>query len=135
MIPSFLVWILVAIAAVIAGKEAGKLLFTGKKQLTGMRKAAQSLAISLREAGLKKIPEALEEFAVGDVADLLEGIKDLSLVLKSGNAAIVQELDGTFERVLGVKLNSPEGRALIKAKLVEAEKIASAAITIAAVVA
>jgi hypothetical protein len=121
---NIVLWALVAIAAVAVGKQAGKLLFTGKKNLTGMRKAAQDLAIALRKAGLEIIPVHLEAFAVGDVDDLLEGVKELSIMLKSGNGVILTELDSTFERVLGVKLSSPEGRALIAAKLAEASVVA-----------
>ena len=117
-------WIGLAVVAVLVGKEVGKRLFAGKKNLTSLKRSSQTLAIALREHGLKRLPEVLEEFTVGDVDDLLTSIKDFATVVKAGNEAIVRELDGTFERMLGVKLRSPEGRAWLKAQLAEAEKVA-----------
>jgi hypothetical protein len=121
---NIILWVLLAVACVVVGKRAGGWLFGAKKQVAGLKRSMQSLAISFREAGLKRLPEALEEFVVGDADDLFANLKDLATILKSGNEAILKELDGTFERVLGVKLSSPEGRALIEAKLVEAKQTA-----------
>jgi putative component of toxin-antitoxin plasmid stabilization module len=121
---NLMLWIVVALAAIVVGKEVGKLAFGAKKNLTGMRRAAQSLSIALREAGLTRIPAALENFCVGDLDDLLEGIKELSVTLKSGDGVIMKELEQTFDRMLGCKLKSPEGRALVEAKLAEAKKVA-----------
>jgi hypothetical protein len=117
-----IVWICVAVACVVAGKYVGTWLFGAKKQISGVKCAMQSLSISLREVGLRRIPEALEGFVVGDVDDLFVSLKDLAVLVKSGNETILKELEGTFDRVLGVKLSSPEGRALIEAKLNEAKK-------------
>jgi hypothetical protein len=114
-----------AVAALVVGKAGGQWLFGAKKDLTKSRRAAQTLAIALREAGLRKIPVALEQYAVGDLPDLLEGIQDLATLVKSGSGPIMQELEKTFENALNVKLQSPEGRALIAAKLAEAVKIAA----------
>ena len=55
---------------------------------------------------------------------MIEKIRDLSKLVQAGNEAIVKELEATYERVLAVKLSTPEGRAVLKAKLAEAEKIA-----------
>jgi hypothetical protein len=77
-----------------------------------------------RAHGLCKLPAVLEEFVVGDVPDLLHSIDEFAIMLKSGNETIIKELEGTFDRMLGVKLDSPEGRALLRARLQEAEKIA-----------
>ena len=120
-------WVLVAIAALLIGREAGKWLFGAHKNLANLKRSAQSLSIALRDAGLKRLPSILEEFVVGDVPDLLAAINDMAVVAKAGNEAILKELEGTFDRVLDVKLNSPEGRALIKAQLQAAEAVAVAA--------
>jgi hypothetical protein len=129
------IWIVVGIAALVVGKEVGKWLFGAKQNLTNARRAVQSLAISLRQAGLVRVPEVFEEFVVGDVPDLLLGLEDLAKLLKAGNETILKELDQTFERVLGVKLSTPEGRAVIKAKLDEAAKVAVVVAKVAAPVA
>lgn len=127
-----LVWVLLAVAALIVGQAVGKWAFGAKQNLTKVRRAAQSLAISLREAGFKKIPEMLEQFTVGDLPDLLDGLQDLAKIMQSGNATILQELDGTFDRCLGAKLSSPEGRALIEAKLADARQVAGECLKAAA---
>ena len=107
------IWVLVAIAAVIIGRQAGQWLFTGKKQISGLKRAAQSLAIALRAQGLTRTPAALEEFVIGDVDDLLVSIKDFATIVGAGNEAIIKELEATYDRVLGEKLKTPEGRALL----------------------
>jgi hypothetical protein len=125
------VWILVAVGCLVVGRELGSLLFKGKKKVSGLRKATQSLAIALREHGLKRLPEALEAVTIGELDDLVTCIQDAATVVRSGNAAIVEELEGTFSRMLGVKLNSPEGRAMLKARLAEAERVAVAVAKVA----
>ena len=106
-----------------------------KKDVSGLKRFAQTLAIILREHGLKRLPAVLEEFVGGDVDDLFESIKEFAVMLKGGNEAIVKELDGTFERMLYIKLSTPKGRAVLAARLVEAEKIAEAAKTAAPIAA
>jgi hypothetical protein len=117
----------VAIAVLLVGREAGKWLFGANTNISNLKRSAQSLAIVLREFGLKLLPTILEAFVVGNVADLLAAINEMATVAKSGNEAILKELDGTFDRVLEVKLRSPEGRALLKAQLQAAEAAAIAA--------
>jgi len=124
MLLQVLIWIAVAIACIVVGKYLGTWLFGAKKEVSGIKRAAQSLSISLREAGLKRIPAMLDEFVVGDADDLFNGLKDLALVLKAGNESIVKELDATFDRCLNAKLSTPEGRALVEAKLNDAKKVA-----------
>ena len=135
LVMQILTWVLMAAGCLVVGREIGKLIFKGKKSVSGLRKATQALSIALREHGLKKLPEALEAFTIGDVDDLLVYIQDAATVVRSGNAAIIAELEGTFDRMLGIKLNSPEGRAALKARLVEAEKFAVKAAKVAAVAA
>jgi hypothetical protein len=123
-----LMWVLMAAGCLVVGREIGKLVFKSKKDVSGLRKATQALSIALREHGLKRLPEALEAFTVGDLDDLLAFIRDAATVVKSGNAAIIAELEGTFDRMLGVKLQTPEGRAALKARVAEVEaEIAAAA--------
>jgi hypothetical protein len=129
---TILVWVGVAMACLYIGREVGAFLFKGKKKFVGLRKATQDLSIALRAHGLVKLPQALEAFTVGDLDDLLKCIENAATVVRAGNTAIVEELEATFDRVLGTKLNSPEGRAALKARLVEAEKIAVKAGKVAA---
>lgn len=118
------IYFVVAVAALVVGRELGKWIFKGKKDVSQLKRSMQTLAIALREHGLRRLPTALEEAVVGDLDDVFASIKDFATVVKSGNETILKELDGTFERCLGVKLSTPEGRAVVEAKLKEAAKAA-----------
>ena len=119
---NMVLWIALGVACLLIGREVGGWLFSGKKTGSNVKRSAQRLAIALRETGLKRLPEMLEEFVVGDVSNLISSIQELSAVVKGGNEAILKELDGTFSHVLDAKLRTPEGRAVIKAKIDEVEQ-------------
>jgi|WetSurMetagenome_2_1015567.scaffolds.fasta_scaffold66345_2 hypothetical protein len=121
---TILMWAAIAVGCLVIGREVGKLLFKGQKGVTGLRKATQDLAIAMRAHGLTKVPEVLEAVTVGDVDDLLNAIQNAATIVRSGNAAIIAELEGTFDKMLNMKLSTPEGRAAMKARLEAAEKIA-----------
>lgn len=90
------------------------------------------LAAKLRDNGLKLLPSLLEDFAVGDVQDMVEKIHDVAKLVESGSDAIEKELEQTYENVLARKLATPEGMALIKAKIAEIEGAPAAGPTPAA---
>ena len=121
-------WALLGLAALLVGKELSKWLFGAKKTFLGSKRAAQSLAIAFRSAGLTWLPVILEEYVVGDATSLFKSIDEAAAVVRNGNDAIMRELEGTFERVLDMKLSTPEGRALVKAKLDLAVAIATPAV-------
>jgi hypothetical protein len=122
---NLLVVILAVVACLLVGREIGKWLFGKNEVLTSKKRDAQVLAIKLRAAGLKLLPALLEDFAVGDVHDLLEKIHDLAKLVESGNDAIEKELESTYENVLDKKLVTPEGMALVKAKIAVIEGMAA----------
>ena len=128
---SVLMWVLVVLGCVLVGTEAGKLLFVGNDKLASKKRAIQSLSVALREIGMRIIPDALDEFVIADANGLLEKLHDLSTVLKAGNETMIKEVQATFDSMLNKKLSTPEGRALIEAKLAEAKKIADVVIPIA----
>lgn len=127
MNPVVVIWILAVVVAVLVGREVGKWLFGKNEKLTAKKRAAQVLAGELRAAGLKLLPALLEDFAVGDVQDMVEKIHDVAKLVEAGSDAIKKELEGTFQNVLARKLATPEGMALIKAKIVETEQAAQPA--------
>jgi hypothetical protein len=118
------VWILAIIVAVLLGREVGKWLFTTSTKLTEKKRAAQKLAGKLRENGLKLMPALLEDFAVGDLKDMLQKIHDIGKLIDQGSDAIERELEATYTNVLAKKMATPEGMALIKAKIAEIESAA-----------
>jgi hypothetical protein len=64
---------------------------------------------------------------VGDVSDLLTKIHDLAKLVEAGNDAIEKDLEATYENVLDKKLATPEGMALIKAKIAVIEQASAPA--------
>ena len=121
MNPTVVIWILAGLLCVVVGRDVGKWLFGKDEKLTAKKRSAQVLAGKLRDAGLKLLPAFLEDFAVGDVNDLLEKIEDTAKLVESGSDAIEKELEATYESVLAKKLATPAGLALVKAKLAEIE--------------
>ena len=121
MNPTVVIWILAAVCAVLVGREVGKRLFDVNAKLMTKKRAAQVLAAKLRDNGLKLLPALLEDFAVGDVQDMVEKIHDVAKLVEAGSDAIEKELEQTYENVLAKKLATPEGMALIKAKIAEIE--------------
>jgi len=127
MNPTVVIWILAIVVAVLVGREVGKWLFGENAKLMQKKRAAQVLAAKLRDNGLKLLPSLLEDFAVGDVQDMVEKIHDVAKLVESGSDAIEKELEQTYENVLDRKLATPEGLALIKAKIAEIEGAPAAA--------
>ena len=127
MNPTVVIWILAAVVAVLVGREVGKWLYGENTKLMAKKRAAQVLAAKLRDNGLKLLPSLLEDFAVGDVQDMVEKIHDVAKLVESGSDAIEKELEQTYENVLAKKLATPEGMALIKAKIADIEGAPAAA--------
>jgi len=121
MNPIVVIWILAVVVAVLVGREVGKWLFGENAKLMQKKRAAQVLAAKLRDNGLKLLPALLEDFAVGDVQDMVEKIHDVAKLVESGSDAIEKELEATYQNVLAKKLATPEGLALVKAKIAEIE--------------
>ena len=110
MNPTVVIWILAAVVAVLVGREVGKWLFGENAKLMAKKRAAQVLAAKLRDNGLKLLPSLLEDFAVGDVQDMIEKIHDVAKLVESGSDAIEKELEQTYENVLD-RRSSPRPRA------------------------
>jgi len=117
MNPVTVIWILAIVVAVLVGREVGKWLFGQNAKLQQKKRSAQILAGKLRTAGLKWIPDLLEAFALGDAQQMVEKIHDLHKLVDAGSDAIEKELSQTYENVLAKKLATPEGLALMKAKI------------------
>ena len=127
MSPTLVIWILAVAVCVLVGRDLGKWLFGANEKLMTKKRAAQKLATVLRDNGLKLLPSLLDDFAVGDVHDMVEKIHDVAKLIDAGSDAIVKELEATYENVLAKKLATPEGLAYIKAKIAELEAPAAPA--------
>ena len=126
MTPTFVIWILALAVAVLVGRDVAKWALSANKKLDSKKRAAQFLATKLRDAGLKQIPAMLEDFVIGDWQDMVDHIHEFSRLVAAGNDAIEKELGGTWNSMLDAHLSSPEGLALIKAKIAVVEASAPA---------
>jgi hypothetical protein len=68
-------------------REVCKRLFDVNAKLMVKKRAARVLAAKLRANGLKLLPALLEDFAVGDVQDMVEKIHDVAKLVESGSQA------------------------------------------------
>lgn len=108
-----------AALAVLIGRDVVKWLLKEDAELVARRKKAVELANKLHTFGLSVLPNMLTEYGTGDYIGLVEEI-DRQVVLflgPNGDAAVLQELEQTFENVLSAKLADPAGLALIQAKI------------------
>ena len=101
---------------------AAKWLFKKDTEIENRRRGAAKLAGTLRALGLKKIPEFLVDYSVGDYSGMAHRIGEVARTFLEGEEAVVAEFHEVFANLLTAKLKTEEGRLLIKAKLAEAEK-------------
>ena len=115
--------VLVSVIACAVAVVVGKWLFKKDTEVENRRRAAAQLAGVLRSLGLKKTPEFLEDYAVGDYSGMAEKIKELVKLFINGEDAVVAEFTQVFDSVLAAKLSTETGRAYIAAKLEDATKV------------
>jgi len=96
-----------------------KWLFQKDTEVENRRRAAGLLATKLSNYGLKRVPALLICYSVGDYSGLFEGVREIFKLFLEDEDALMKELDGVFESVLAVKLNTEQGRAYLAAKLAE----------------
>jgi len=114
--------VLVSVIACAVAVAVGKWLFQKDTEVENRRRSAAQLAGVLRSLGLRKTPEFLEDYAVGDYSGMAEKIKELVKLFINGEQAVVDEFSQVFDSVLAAKLKTETGRAFIAAKLEDATK-------------
>jgi sulfite reductase alpha subunit-like flavoprotein len=100
----------------------GKWLFTKDTEIENRRRAAAKLAAKLQAVGLRKTPEFLIDYSVGDYSGMARKIQTLAELFLGGEEPVLAEVETVFRNVLEAKLKSEEGRAYIAAKLAEVTK-------------
>lgn len=86
------------------------------------RRAAAQLANALSKMGLRRIPEILIAYSVGDYSGMVQQIAECVRLFLSGEEAVLEEFNEVFERVLAAKLKTESGRVFLAAKLADAVK-------------
>ena len=114
-------FVLGAALAALAAYNVGGYLFRKDTEVEDRRRAAAKLAGVLRSQGLVRLPAILEDYSVGDYSGLGNRIKNIVELLGDGEEVVQKEFDGVFNRVLEAKVKTPEGLALLKAKVGDAE--------------
>lgn len=106
----------------LLGYFIGKWLFTKDTEIENRRRAAAKLAAKLQAVGLRKTPEFLIDYSVGDYSGMARKIQTLAELFLGGEEPVLAEVETVFRNVLEAKLKSEEGRAYIAAKLAEVTK-------------
>ena len=104
-----------------------KWLCTKDTEIENRRRAAARLAAKLQAIGLKKTPEFLIDYSVGDYSGMANKIQMLAELFLAGDEPVLAEVETVFRSVLDSKLKTEEGRAFIAAKLAEVTKAIEAA--------
>lgn len=89
------------------------------------RRAFGKLAVSLRKYGLERLPSMLEDYQIGDYSGFFNKVRKFADMLDDGDDVVLKDFNRVFDSVLAQKLATPDGLALVKAKVAEAEKPAT----------
>ena len=108
---------LVCVIALAVGFFVVQFLFKQDTAREERRRGAAQMAMKLSELGLRKVPEFLIDYSVGDYSAMAAKVKNVGSTFLAGEAAVIEEFAKIFDNVLAVKLKSETGRAFIAAKL------------------
>lgn len=106
------------VAMLVAGASLGYVAFRGDEGLKHRRAQALKAAAKLREKGMNLIPNALTDFAVGDLVGLEHRIRDLEDLL-SDPKRLEAEFDKVVLYVNATRLRDPQQRLPYLKSLVE----------------
>jgi len=103
-------------AAAAAAVFGGKWLFTKDTQIEERRRHVQKMVAKLREMGLTKLPNLLDDYVVGDYSGMIHKVKDLYELLMDDKARVA-EFEKVANLVLEYKMKNPETRDALIAKV------------------
>ncbi len=117
---SLLEIVLLSTLALVVSYGLVRWLFAKDTEIENRRKGAAKLAGILSNLGLRRTPEFLIDYSVGDYSGMAHRIAELARLFADGEDAVVTEFSKVFESVLVAKLKSEAGRAYVAAKLADA---------------
>lgn len=117
---SILEIVLLAALALVVSYGVVRWLFAKDTEIEDRRRAAAKLAGILSNLGLKRTPEFLIDYSVGDYSGMAHRIAELTRLFLDGEDAVASEFTRVFESVLTAKLKTEAGRAYVAAKLADA---------------
>ena len=106
---------------VISGLAVAQWAIKKGTEIEDRRRGAAKLASVLTGYGLKKTPEFLIDYSVGDYSGMAVKIKQLAELFLDGEDAVVAEFKQIFESCLNARLKDESGRAYVAARLVDAK--------------
>lgn len=112
--------VLAAVVAFGVGKAGVSFIYKKDEAREERRRGAALMAMKLSKLGLKKTPEFLIDYSVGDYSAMAAKVKNVASTFLEGDVAVVEEFGQIFENVLVAKLKSETGRAYIASKLSDA---------------
>jgi len=113
---------LVCVLSALAGFGLIRAYYKLDEKREDRRRAAAQLANALSKMGLKRIPEILIAYSVGDYSGMVQQIAECVRLFLAGEEAVLAEFNEVFERVLTAKLKTESGRVFLAAKLADAVK-------------
>jgi len=120
--------VLLSVLAFVLAAAVVAWLFRKDTEIENRRRGAAKLAAVLANLGLKRTPEFLVDYSVGDYSGMAVKINELARLFLDGEEAVVAEFGKVFDSVLAAKLKSESGRAFIAAKLADATKADDASV-------
>jgi hypothetical protein len=118
--------ILLCICVPLLGYMLTKRIFQRDTDRENRRRAAAKMAASLQVAGLKKVPDFLLDYSVGDYSGMANKMRTLAELFMSGEDPVLAEVETVFLNMLTAKLKTEEGRAFVAARLAEVTKAVEA---------
>lgn len=115
--------IVIVVLCALCAWFAAKWLFKKDTEAENRRRGAAKMAGKLQAIGLKKIPEFLIDYSVGDYSGMAHKIGETTRLFLEGDDAVMTEFKEVFANLLTAKLKTEEGRLLIEAKLKEAKAL------------
>jgi hypothetical protein len=115
--------IVIVILCAVCAWLAAKWLFKKDTEMENRRRAAAQMAATLQGLGLKKIPQFLIDYSVGDYSGMAHKIGETARTFLEGEEEVLKEFEQVFGNLLAAKLKREEGRLFIEAKLKEAKAL------------
>lgn len=83
------------------------------------RRGAAKMASTLRSYGLTVTADLLIDYSVGDYSGMGQKFAALGKLAVSGEEVVLAELEKVFDRILEIKLSTPEGVSALQKKMAD----------------
>lgn len=109
-----ILWGAIAFAAAFL---VGRWLYSTDEKVVTRRKRAGQVAQIYSKFGYTEVPALLTDYSAGAYADLAENFDTYCKTVLKDDTALLAEINKTFGNMLDAQLATPEGLALVQAKI------------------